>query len=99
MDPTRRPATRIEGLSFALQDLTLALDWAKTQPNVRLEIVLDHPSVCEVIEIYQPRRRSARWFIWRTHEGRLRVDDRVTRELALPYTTVETALAFIASQL
>jgi hypothetical protein len=98
-DPTRLGAARIEGLAFPLPDLMLALTWAQSRPDVRLDIALDHPSVSEVIEIYPPGSRSARWFIWRTHEGRLRVDDRISRELALPYSTVETALAFIAASL
>jgi hypothetical protein len=97
-DPTRFVGTRIEGLSFPLPDLVLALTWAQSRPDVRLDIVLDHPSVSEVIEISPSGSRSARWFIWRTHEGRLRVDDRVSRELALPYSTVAAALAFIATR-
>lgn len=89
----------LEGLPFPLRDLCSALNWADAHPGVQVRIMLDHPWINEVIEIQPPGSSSLRWLIWRTHEGRLRVDDLAKAEFGLPYLTVATALQFIATEL
>ena len=88
-----------EGLPFTLRDLSAALAWVETQSEVRLHIKLDCVCMSEIIEIHPPGASLPRWCIWRTHEGRLQVDDLETDEFALPYPTVDMALRFIASAL
>ena len=90
---------QLEGLPFAIRDLLTALAWASSHSGARLHITLDHPHIYEALEICSPGTSSLRWIIWRTHEGRLRVDDLLTGDFGLPYFTVETALGFIASQI
>ena len=90
---------QLEGLPFAIRDLLAALAWAKTHSGVQLQITLDHPHIYEAIEICPPGTSSLRWLIWRTYEGRLRVDDLLKGDFGLPYLTLETALQFIASQI
>jgi hypothetical protein len=88
-----------EGLAFTLRDLNAALTWAETKAEVRLHIKLDCVCMSEIIEIYPPGASLPRWCLWRTHEGRLQVDDLEMDEFALPYPTVDMALRFIASTL
>ncbi len=66
---------------------------------MRFRIMLDHPTIAEVIEIYPPLSSSPRWFIWNTFDGHLRVDDLARALFRLPYFTVDTALRFIESTL
>jgi hypothetical protein len=99
MNSTQSCPEQHEGLPFSLKDLRLALAWAENRSDVRLYIKLDYTCIIEAIEIYPARSLSARWFIWRTHKGRLRVDDWAKGHFGLPYETVEAALQFIASVL
>jgi hypothetical protein len=97
--PTRVvPASR-EGLAFELPDLQAAMAWAESTPHVRLYIRLDCVNISEAIEICPPGSSFPRWFLWRTHDGQLRVDDWGKHAFGLPYTTVETALRFITAEL
>jgi hypothetical protein len=99
MKSTRPYPGHLEGRPFLLRDLRLALTWAAGRPGVRLHIMLDHPDINEVIEIYPLTFSSPRWLIWNTFEGRLRVDDLAEAHFGLPYLTVATALRFIESRL
>lgn len=89
----------IEGLYFILADLQSAMAWASNHPEVRLCVTTDHIEAPEAIEIYPSGSAKARWLLWRDHVGRLRVDDWARAEFDLPYSSVKTALAFIASTL
>jgi hypothetical protein len=97
MKPARLDPALLEGGSFTLRDLRVALSWAESNPNMRLQIMLDHPDIGEVIEICPPSSAMPRWLIWNTFSGDLRVIDLVTLNFALPYLTVDTALRFIGS--
>jgi hypothetical protein len=97
MKPAQLDPARLEGRPFPLRDLLVALAWAERIPTVRLHIMLDHPDIAEVIEIYPPLFTSPRWFIWNTFDGRLRVDDLAKAQFGLPYFTVDSALRFIES--
>jgi hypothetical protein len=99
MKPARFDPARLEGRPFPLRDLCVALAWAELNPSVRLRIMLDHPDIAEVIEIYPPLLASPRWLVWNTFDGRLRVDDLAQAKFGLPYLTVDTALRFIESTL
>jgi len=99
MKPARLDPARLEGRPFSIRDLQVALSWAERIPTVRLHIMLDHPDIAEVIEIYPPLFTSPRWFIWNTFDGRLRVDDLAKAQFGLPHLTVDTALRFIESTL
>jgi hypothetical protein len=99
MKPTAFGPARLEGQPFLLRDLHMAIAWAKSIPSVRLNIMLDHEDIAEVIEIYPPSFTSPRWLIWNTFFGSLRVDDLSKAEFGLPYLTVGEALRFIESTL
>jgi hypothetical protein len=99
MKPARFDPARLEGQPFSLRDLSVAVLWAECIPSVRLHIMLDHPNIAEVIEIYPPLFAAPRWLIWNTFDGELRVVDLATAEFGLPYLTVDTALRFIETTL
>jgi hypothetical protein len=87
------------GGSFPLRDLRVALSWAESNPGVRLQIMLDHPYISEVIEIRPSLSSPPRWLIWTSLDGELRVADLAMAEFELPYLTVDSALRFIESTL
>ena len=95
--PERPLSEPREGLAFEVEDLGVAVAWAEGRPGVTLHIKLDCLCISEAIEICPPGTSSPRWFLWRTHDGRLRVDDWGQQKFGLPYTTVEKALRFIGS--
>jgi hypothetical protein len=99
MKSARFDPAPLEGQPFAIRDLQVAVGWAESIPNVRLQIMLDHPDIAEVIEIYPPSSASPRWLIWNTFAGCLRVDDLAKAKFGLPYSTVDTALRFIELEL
>lgn len=99
MEPARFDPVKLEGRPFPLRDLRVALLWAESNPGVRLQIMLDHPDISEVIEIQPTLFATPRWLIWNTFDGDLRVVDLVTAEFELPYLTVDTALRFIEEAL
>jgi hypothetical protein len=89
----------LEGHSFPLRDLRMALSWAESNPTVRLQIMLDHPYISEVIEICPSLSAPPRWLIWTGVGGELHVADLAMAEFKLPYLTVDAAPRFIASTL
>jgi hypothetical protein len=99
MEPSRSDPAHLEGFSFPLRDLRLALSWAESNPTVRLQIMLDHPYISEVIEVCPSLSAPPRWLIWNSSEGELLVADLALAEFRLPYLTVDAALRFIASTL
>jgi hypothetical protein len=99
MEPARFDPAQLEGRSLPLRDLRVALWWAESNPRVRLQIMLDHTYLSEVIEICPSLSAPPRWLIWNSFDGELRVADLAKAEFELPYLTVETALRFIESTL
>jgi hypothetical protein len=99
MKSARLDPAHLEGGSFLLRDLRVALLWAECNPTMRLQIMLDQPDISEVIEIRPSLSATPRWLIWNTLDGELRVIDLVTANFALPYLTVDSALRFIGSTL
>jgi hypothetical protein len=87
----------LDGLPFAPRDLCSAATWAKTKPDVRLEVTSD--GVSGIIKIYPHGSTNPRWCLWQTNDGRLQLDDLTMNEFALPYPTIDMALRFIASKL
>src|SRR5271170_2335139 len=59
----------LDGLPFASRDLRSAAAWAKTKPDVRLQVTSD--GVSGIIEIYLQGSASPRWCVWQTNDGRL----------------------------
>jgi hypothetical protein len=99
MEPAQPDPAHLEGHSFPLRDLRVALWWAESNPGARLQIMLDHPYISEVIEISSSLSASPRWLIWNSPEGELRVADLAMAEFKLPYLTLDAALQLIASSL
>jgi hypothetical protein len=99
MRSARLDPALLEGGSFTLRDLRVALLWAECNPTMRLQIMLDHPDISEVIEIRPSLSASPRWLIWNTLGGDLRVIDLAMADFALPYLMVDSALRFIGSTL
>jgi hypothetical protein len=99
MKSARLDPAHLEGGSFPLRDLRVALAWAESNPSVRLQIMLDHPYISEVIEVCPSLSAPPRWLIWNSSEGELRVADLAMADIELPYLTVDTALRFIGSTL
>jgi hypothetical protein len=87
----------LDGRPFASRDLLSAAIWAKSRPDVRLEVTAD--GVSGIIEIYPQGAASPRWCLWQTNDGRLQLDDLTMNQFALPYPTLDMALRFIASKL
>ena len=64
----------LDGLPFAPpRELCSAATWAKTKPDVRLEVTSD--GVSGIIEIYPHGSTNPRWCLWQTNDGRLQLDD------------------------
>jgi hypothetical protein len=68
----------LDGLPFASRDLRSAATWAKTKPDVRLQVTSD--GVSGIIEIYPKGSTSPRWCLWQTNDGRLQLDDLTMNE-------------------
>ena len=85
------------GFRLGSRDLRSAATWAKSKPDIRLQVTSDR--VSGIIEIYPPGSTSPRWCLWQTKDGRLQLDDLTIDEFALPYPTIDMALRFIASKL
>jgi hypothetical protein len=97
MKSARLDPALLEGGSFALRDLRVALLWAKSNPSMQLQIMSDHPDISEVIEICPSLSANPRWLMWNTLGGELRVIDLAMARFDLPYLTVDSALRFIGA--
>jgi hypothetical protein len=96
MKPTQ---FQFEGIPFALDDLRQAVVWGMSRMDFRIDIALDYPHVPEVIEVRASGADRPGWCIWHDYTGQLRVDDWVGEKFALPYGTLEDALAFIGGRM
>ena len=87
-----------EGQAYDLEDLQIAQQWAAGQPGVRLLVATDHRDIAEAIEITARGYCLPRWCIW-TDKSRFHVDDWFSTEFDIRFSTLATALSFIATKL
>jgi hypothetical protein len=94
-----RPDELVEGTYFPLWDLTKAVTWAAVRSGVRLVVAADHQDIPEALEIHSPQTNSPRWCIWRDQRGILHLDDWQLSYFDQRFITLDTALAFVSSEL